>query len=81
MTQIATDPESISYEKRLNLGILLDLPTDASLIQGNLQGLQSHFKETEQSQAGGAISATRASKLDMAESTASEMQYRPKSVL
>lgn len=74
MTQIQNSPESIDYAKRLQLGVLLDIPTDAALVPSNIAGLQSHFKETEQSQSGGAISATQASKLDLAESQATEVQ-------
>lgn len=71
--QVSRDPE-VSYEKRLNLGILLDLPADASLHPESIRGLQAHFKEAQQSKTGGAISATQASKLDFAESQATEVQ-------
>lgn len=74
MEKIQTSPESITYPKRLQLGILLSIPTDAALVPSNIEALQSHYKESEQSQTGGALSPTAASKLDMAESTATEVQ-------
>lgn len=79
MTSIQDSPDMIDYKKRLQLGVLLNIPTDAALVPSNIEALQSHFKETESSQTGGAmeqnpISATQASKLDMAESTATEVQ-------
>lgn len=74
MEKIQDAPDAIDYKKRLQLGVLLNIPTDAALMPDNIRGLQSHYKEDEQSQSGGAISATQASKLDMAESTATEVQ-------
>jgi hypothetical protein len=83
MEKIETSKDPIPYQKRLNLGILLNIPTDAALVPSNIQGLQAQFKQEEQSQAGGSIAPaaggtpvpmTRAAKLDMAESTATETQ-------
>lgn len=79
MEKIQDSPDEIDYKKRLQLGVLLAIPTDAALMPANIAALQSHYKETEQSQAGGAmeqkpISATQANNLDMAESTATEVQ-------
>lgn len=73
--EITKNPDSVTYEKRLNLGILLELPTDAALNPSNIRGLQAHFSEAEVTQAGGgAISTAKASKLDMAESQSTGAQ-------
>ncbi len=74
MDKVVQSKEPVSYQKRLNLGILLDLPTDTSLNPSVIMQLQQHFSEAQESKAGGAISAGRASKLDMAESQATEVQ-------
>ena len=77
MEKIQDSPEQIDYVKRLQLGVLLNIPTDAALMPDNIRALQASFKQEQESQAGGAIapiSATQASKLDMAESTATEVQ-------
>ena len=64
----------IEYKQRLQLGILMDIPTDMALMPDAVKGLQSFYKEAKESQAGGAISAVAASKMDMAESEATELE-------
>lgn len=41
---------NLPYNKRLQLGILLDIPTDESLIPENVLGLQATFQQPEQQQ-------------------------------
>lgn len=72
--QIAEDPEAVSYEKRLSLGILLNMPTEGSLTPESIRGLQSHFSEAQESQSGGAISASKAAEMDLAQSEATDVQ-------
>jgi hypothetical protein len=40
------DSDSVSYNKRLQLGVLLDIPTDESLLPENIMGLQQNFSST-----------------------------------
>ncbi len=49
MTQIAENPD-ISYNKRLQLGMLLELASDTSLIPANINALQQTFTDEEQAQ-------------------------------
>jgi hypothetical protein len=63
-----------SYKQRLQLGILLDIPTDLALEPEAIRGLQSFYKEAQESQSGGAISASAAKQLDLAESQATELE-------
>lgn len=75
MERISQDPESLTYQKRLQLGILLDIPTDTALVPENIQALQAYFKEAQVSQAGdGRITPTKAENLDIAQSTMTETQ-------
>jgi hypothetical protein len=60
------DPDTtIDYSKRLQLGILMDLPTDASLQPENIASLQSNLMFQEQNQPSSATAA-KAENLDMA---------------
>ncbi len=69
--KIQKNPEKITYNKRIQLGILLDLPTDTSLIPENVMALQANF-QTEPSQGVGQgppnqqVPVSRADKLDFA---------------
>ena len=63
-----------SYKHRLQLGILMDMPTDLALEPESIRGLQSFYKEAQVSQAGGAISAVAADKLDLSQSQATELE-------
>jgi hypothetical protein len=52
MGYISEHAESMSYSKRLQVGILLDIPSDFSLLPQNIMGLQQQFvKEEEQKEA------------------------------
>ena len=62
------------YKHRLQLGILMDMPTDLALEPESIRGLQSFYKEAQVSQAGGAISAVAADKLDLSQSQATELE-------
>jgi len=76
LLQVSENPDKISYDKRLQLGIVLNIPTDAALNPENIAALQAHFKETEEVQLGGSdtISASKASNIDIAESRMSETE-------
>ena len=63
-----------TYKQRLQLGILMDLPTDLSLEPQSIAGLQSFYKEAQVSQAGGTITAAAAKQMDLAESQATELE-------
>ena len=63
-----------TYKQRLQLGILMDLPTDMSLEPLSIKGLQSFYKEAQVSQAGGTITAAAAKQLDIAESQATDLE-------
>lgn len=63
-----------TYKQRLQLGILMDLPTDLSLEPSSIQGLQSFYKEAQVSQGGGTISAAAAKQMDLAQSQATEIE-------
>ena len=47
--KIANNPD-ISYDKRVQIGLLLDLPSDSSLIPANIMALQRTFAEEQQQQ-------------------------------
>jgi len=56
LKQLAEAEEKLPYNKRLELGILLDIPTDPSLIPDNIQGLQAQF-DPGAAQTGAAVTA------------------------
>lgn len=63
INEISQAPEDFSYNKRIQLGILMDLPTDESLRPYAIAGLQANFGPQPQpgsstSPAGGAINPT-----------------------
>ena len=66
--------EEVEYPQRLQLGILMGMPTDMALIPQVIQGLQALYKEAQVSQAGGTITAAAANKIDIAESQATELE-------
>ena len=72
MQEINNSKETIPYQKRLILGILLDIESDASLNGLNIAGLQELHNEAQESQAGGSSAfrtdKIKADKLDVAES-------------
>jgi hypothetical protein len=57
--QLVASKPNMAYSKRLQLGLLLDVPTDESLLPENVIGLQSSF-EAQASDAGGAVNPTQA---------------------
>ena len=63
-----------TYKQRLQLGILMDLPTDLSLEPQSIAGLQSFYREAQVSQGGGTITAAAAKQMDLAESQATELE-------
>ena len=64
----------MSYDKRLQLGIVMQLPTDLSLEPETINKLQSFYKEAQVSQSGGTITAAAAKQMDLAESQATEIE-------
>lgn len=49
MDEVVKNPD-IDYNKKIQLGILLDVPSDSSLIPANITGLQQTFTDEEQAQ-------------------------------
>lgn len=45
-----TQNQDVPYEKRLQIGVLLDVPSDASIIPENIIGLQQAFADEQQAQ-------------------------------
>ena len=83
--QDVSEEGKIEYVQRLQLGILMNMPTDMALLPQALKKLQSFYKEAQESQAGGAIaekkggpkkgiSASAAKQLDIPESRATELE-------
>ena len=68
------DENKVEYPQRLQLGVLMGMPTDMALLPQAIKGLQALYKEAQTSQAGGAITAAAANKLDLAESQATELE-------
>ena len=72
--------QDIDYQQRLQLGILMGIPTDRALNPESIASFQQHYSEAQASQAGGAIapkkgiSASAAKQLDMAQSQATEVE-------
>jgi len=70
----------LSYGKRLQLGVLLDIPTDESLEPRNIYGLQANFNpnpqdpQAAQGSNGGVAAPSRTDKVDFASRDASAMQ-------
>ena len=68
------DENRVEYPQRLQLGILMGMPTDMALLPQAIKGLQALYKEAQVSQSGGAITAAAAKQLDLAESEATELE-------
>lgn len=49
--EIQKHPEKLTYNKKIQMGILLDIPTDSSLLPQNVLGLQAQF-QTQPSSSG-----------------------------
>jgi hypothetical protein len=65
---------NMPYDKRLQLGIVMELPTDLSLERESIAKFQSFYKEAQVSQGGGTITAAAAKQMDLAESQATELE-------
>lgn len=80
MQYVSENAESLSYPKRLQLGILLEIPADTSLVPDNMQKLQQTFADEAEQQAAeaqsGAITTTQGGleNLNFAESEMSQTQ-------
>ena len=76
MEKIVEEPESVDYTQRIQLGILLDLPSDESLIPQNVAKLQQNFaedgEEGQQEKSQGAVNTTVGGLKDMNKSNRSE---------
>ena len=64
INQIQEKPESLNYNRKIQLGILLNIPTDSSLLPQNILGLQSQFgpqqpNESPQSAPGQPVAAAK----------------------
>ena len=64
----------VDYEQRLQLGILMGIPTDRALEPAAVATFQKHYSEAQVSQAGGTITAEAAKRLDIAQSQATEIE-------
>jgi len=77
MDELRNEP-SMPYDKKIQLGILMDLETDVSLVPANVLALQSNFapQEQQQSAASGAVNSTQSgvSKLNIAERSQTDTQ-------
>ena len=62
------------YKQRLQLNILMGIPTDTALVPEYLMEHQQLYKEAKDAQAGGTISATAANRMDIAQSQATELE-------
>ena len=62
------------YKQRLQLNILMDIPTDSALVPEAIAEHQMFYKEAKDAQAGGAISAAAAKQMDMSQSQATELE-------
>lgn len=65
MERLAVDGDKLSYQKRLMLGTLLDIPSDESLLPQNVLGLQANFAASAQppQPSPGAANFTKSDKL------------------
>ena len=64
----------VDYQQRLQLGILMGIPTDRALEPAAIGDFQRYYKEAQVSQAGGTISASAAKQMDIAQSQATEIE-------
>lgn len=74
----SADENTIPYSKKVQVGLLLNIPTDGSLLGKSIAYLQSNFTKNEQQEqaAGSAVQPTQkgASDLDSSSRTASDTQ-------
>lgn len=64
----------LEYKQRLQLNILMDIPTDNALVPESIAEFQKFYKEAQVSQAGGTVSASAAKQMDFSESQATELE-------
>lgn len=57
MGALAKQPHSFSYNKKVQIGILMGIPTDVSMLPQNVMGLQQNFLQQEE-QGNGAVPST-----------------------
>ncbi len=74
MEYISTNEDNVPYKDKIRLGILLDTPTDASLIPENVIALQGMFSSQEQQSPGYQVPASGAKNLNIAEREATATQ-------
>lgn len=77
LDEVRNEPK-MAYDKKIQLGILMDIETDQSMIPENVLALQANFNNTPPSNQGsmGAVNPTQSgvSKLNMADREATEVQ-------
>lgn len=56
--EIKNSPESVPYSKKVQIGILLGAPTDASLRPENIMALQNNFVQEDQQESAAAVNTT-----------------------
>ena len=66
--------DRIEYKQRLQLSILMDMPTDSATSPEYISDFQRYYKEAKDSQAGGTISASAAKQMDLAQSQATDIE-------
>ena len=78
LDKVTKEGNKLSYGKKLQLGILLDIPTDESLEPINIAGLQANFAAQAQTEQGGqattGVSSTATKNLNFADRAASGTQ-------
>lgn len=80
LDKISKNPEKITYQKRLQLGVLLDIPADVSLLPENIAALQaSHLDPRQQydkREPGSSVNTTQGglNKLNFAEDAMTEVE-------
>lgn len=77
MEKLVESEDDVSYNRRVQLGILLNIPSDPSLLPQNIAGLQSTFIEQNQppvAQDRGTLPKRGTESLDIAERERSEAQ-------
>lgn len=75
MEAIAENADEMTYDQRLQLGILLDIPSDTSLLPANIAALQAQYqKEQVEQNALARSGGSKFDKLSMAESTMTQVE-------
>jgi hypothetical protein len=66
--------DKLEYKQRLQLNILMDMPTDNALVPENIAEHQMFYKEAQVAKSGGTVSASAAKQMDFAESQATDLE-------